>query len=53
VLAKHHPVPVEFVAIKDTYAESGSPAELLQKYGLTADDIEQAVRSVLTRKNSA
>ena len=52
VLAKHHPVPVEFVAIKDTYAESGPPAELLRKYGLTADDIAQAVRSVLIRKNS-
>jgi transketolase len=53
VLAKHHPIPVEFVAIKDTYAESGSPSDLLQKYGLTAGDIEQAVRSVLIRKNSA
>jgi len=50
VLVKHQPVPVEFVAMKDTYAESGSPADLLQKYGLTADDITQAVRSVLTRK---
>jgi len=50
VLVKHQPVPVEFVAMKDTYAESGSPADLLQKYGLTADDIAQAVRSVLARK---
>ncbi|HEY33196.1 MAG TPA: transketolase family protein [Dehalococcoidia bacterium] len=53
VLVKHQPVPVEFVAVKDTYAESGSPADLLQKYGLTADAIEKAVRSVLTRKKSA
>ena len=53
VLAKCHPAPAEFVAIKDTYAESGSPAELLQKYGLTAEHIEQAVRSVLGRKKSA
>ncbi len=50
VLAKHQPAPMEFVAIKDTYAKSGKPAELLQKYGLTAKDIEQAVRSVITRK---
>jgi len=50
VVAKHHPVPMEFVAIKDTYAESGKPAELLQKYGLTAKDIEQAARSVIKRK---
>jgi len=50
VVAKHHPVPMEFVAIKDTYAKSGKAAELLQRYGLTAKDIEQAVRSVLKRK---
>ena len=50
VLAQQHPVPVEFVAIKDTYAESGPPAELLRKYGLTAADIERAVRTVVERK---
>jgi len=50
VVAKHHPVPMEFVAIKDTYAKSGKAAELLQRYGLTAKDIEQAVRSVIKRK---
>ena len=50
VIARHHPVPMEFVAIKDTYAKSGRAAELLQRYGLTAKDIEQAVRSVIKRK---
>jgi len=50
VVARHYPVPMEFVAIKDTYAKSGKPAELLQRYGLTAKDIEQAVRSVTKRK---
>ena len=50
IVAKHHPVPMEFVAIKDTYAKSGKPAELLQQYGLTAKDIDQAVRSVIKRK---
>ncbi len=50
VLARHQPVPVEFVAIKDTYAKSGKPAELLQRYGLTAKDIEQGVRRVIKRK---
>jgi len=50
VVAKHHPVPMEFVAIKDTYAKSGKAAELLQRYGLTAKDIEQAVKSVINRK---
>jgi len=41
---------MEFVAIKDTYAKSGKPAELLQRYGLTAKDIEQGVRSAIKRK---
>ncbi len=50
VVARHHPVPMELVAIKDTYAKSGKPAELLQRYGLTAKDIEQAVREVVKRK---
>jgi len=50
VLARHQPVPAEFVAIKDTYAKSGKPAELLQRYGLTAKDIEQGVRRVIKRK---
>jgi len=50
VVAKHQPVPMEFVAIKDTYAKSGKPAELLQRYGLTAKDIEQAVHKVTKGK---
>jgi transketolase len=37
--ARQHPVPMRFVAIRDTFAESGSPEELLAKYGLTAGDI--------------
>ena len=48
--AQHQPVPVEFVAIKDTYAKSGKPADLLQRHNLTARDIEQAVRTVIKRK---
>lgn len=52
VLAKRQPVPVEFVAIKDTYAKSGKPPELMQRYGLTATDIAQAVRTVLKRKQT-
>ena len=50
VLARQQPVPMEFVAIKDTYAKSGKATELLQRYGLTAKDIEQSVRSALKRK---
>jgi len=50
IVARHRPVPVEFVAIKDTYAKSGKPAELLQRYGLSPRDIEQAVHTVLKHK---
>jgi len=50
IVARHQPIPIEFVAIKDTYAESGKPDELLEKYGLTAKDIEQAVRTVRKKK---
>jgi transketolase len=50
VVARYHPVPMELVAIKDTYAKSGKPAELLERYGLTAKDIEQGVRSAIKRK---
>jgi transketolase len=37
--ARQHPVPLRFVALKDTFAESGTPEGLLEKYGLTAGDI--------------
>ena len=50
IVAQHQPVPVELVALKDTYAKSGKPAELLERYGLTARDIEKAVKSAIKRK---
>lgn len=50
VVARHQPVPMEFIAIKDTYAQSGKPAELFERYGLTAKDIEKAVQSAIRRK---
>jgi transketolase len=50
VVAKNGPVPMEFVAIKDTYAKSGKPSELLERYGLTANDIERGVKSAVERK---
>lgn len=46
------PVPVEFVAIQDTYAESGTPRELLERYGLVAADMVRAVERVLARKGA-
>ena len=50
VVAETAPCPMEFVGIHDTYAESGQPDELLEKYGLVARDVAAAVRKVLARK---
>jgi transketolase len=50
VVTQHHPVPMEFVGLKDTYAESGTPAQLFDKYGLTARHIAGAVDRVLKKK---
>ncbi len=50
VLAENCPVPLARVGLKDVFGESGKPEELLQKYGLTAREIVQAVRSVIGRK---
>jgi transketolase len=48
--ARQKPVPMGFVGLNDTYAKSGKPDELLQKYGLTAEEIEKAVKATITRK---
>ena len=50
VVAKNKPVPMEFIAIKDTYAKSGKPSELLERCGLTEKDIERGVKSAIKRK---
>lgn len=49
-VAETRPCPMEFVGIRDTYAESATPEQLLDKYGLLARDICTAARRVLTRK---
>lgn len=51
VAARTQPVPIEFVNIGDTYAESGDPAGLMEKYGLTPSAIVTAARRVASRKN--
>ncbi len=50
VVAETVPVPMEFVGIQNTYAESGQPEELLEKDGLVAVDVAAAVRKVVARK---
>jgi len=50
MLATQHPTPQEFVATQDTFGESGTPAQLMEKYGLNNKAIEKAVLKVLKRK---
>ena len=50
VLSKNMPLPQEFVATKDTFGESGTPAELMKKYGLNYDSIVEKVKKVINRK---
>lgn len=50
--AKHTPVPIEYVGTKDTFGESGTPVELLKKYGLDIPDIVAAAEKVIQRKGS-
>jgi transketolase len=48
--ARQHPVPMRFVGLHDTFAESGKPEELLAKYGLTAADIVRESLELVGRK---
>jgi len=50
IVSETHPVPIEFVGIQNTYAESATPDELLDKYGLRARDVAAAARRVVKRK---
>jgi transketolase len=50
VLAQNYPAPLEYVGVHDTFGESGTPDQLMQKYGLTADKIVEQVKKVMGRK---
>ncbi len=50
LLASSTPTPQEFVAVNDSFGESGKPEDLLIKYGLSEDNIVAASRKVMTRK---
>ncbi|WP_299251917.1 transketolase C-terminal domain-containing protein [uncultured Lacinutrix sp.] len=50
VLSQHNPTPQEFIATNDTFGESGTPAQLMEKYGLNADAIIKACEKVIKRK---
>jgi transketolase len=52
VLATNYPAPQEFVGTKDTFGESGTPDQLMEKYGLKAKNIVESVLKVLDRKKA-
>lgn len=49
-LCVNKPVPIEMVGTRDTFGESGKPADLMKKYHLTTDDIVEAIRKSISRK---
>jgi len=50
VLVEHFPVPMQRVGVADRFGESGTPEELLEKFGLKAKHIKVAIKEVLKRK---
>lgn len=51
-LALHCPTPIEFVGVNDSFGESGTPDQLMKKYGLESENIIAAVKKVLQRKGA-
>ena len=49
-LSTQFPTPIEFVAVNDQFGESGTPDQLMEKYGLSADAITRAAQKVISRK---
>jgi len=49
LLVRKHPCPQEYIAVNDSFGESGKPLELLDKYGLSVNDVVNSVRAVLLR----
>jgi transketolase len=50
VAARHFPVPIEYIGTNDTFGESGTPTQLLKKYGLDTQYIVEAANKVMARK---
>ncbi|NEW78443.1 MAG: transketolase family protein, partial [Gelidibacter sp.] len=50
ILVQNNPIPQEFVAVNDSFGESGTPEQLMEKYGLTDVAIVAAAKKVITRK---
>lgn len=50
VLSSHLPTPIEFVGVNDSFGESGTPDQLMKKYGLEKENIVAAAKKVVSRK---
>ena len=50
LLSRELPTPLEMVGVNDTFGESGTPRQLMEKYGLTSSDIVKASKKVVSRK---
>ena len=50
LLARKKPTPMEFIGLQDTFAESGKPKELIEKYGMGKVSIKEAVKKIIQRK---
>ncbi len=50
VLGRFRPAPIELVAVNDSFGESGTPTQLLKKYGLSPENIVAAAERVMARK---
>jgi transketolase len=50
LLSRNIPLPVEMIGVNNSFGESGVPAQLMEKYGLNAQNIVKAVKKVISRK---
>ncbi|HKL03305.1 MAG TPA: transketolase C-terminal domain-containing protein [Cryomorphaceae bacterium] len=51
VLSRNIPAPQEYVAVNDSFGESGKPEELMTKYGIDTDDVIKAAKKAIARKS--
>ncbi len=50
LLAKHYPVPIEFIGVQNHFGESGNPGELVEKFGMGVSHIKEAALRAVKRK---
>jgi transketolase len=51
-LARNYPAPLEYVGVNDSFGESGTPEQLMIKYGLSSTNIVEAALKVIARKKA-